>query len=124
MSTLFRPMLATEAIVVGFEEQMHNANVGRRNDVGRTVRSSAKAGKVGKGTLGALIVEGLPGQPFAGIRFSIGTGFDDELRAACWGQRAVLPGCIVRYRYFDIGIKDSPRFPTFQAFRTPFRERN
>lgn len=106
-----------EAVVVGVEEQMHNANTGYRNALGRTQRSSAKAGLVGKGTLGALLVEGLPGQPFAGLRFGLGTGFDDALRAKLWARRDQLRGVVVRYRYFDIGVKDSPRFPVFTSFR-------
>lgn len=107
----------SEARIVGTEEQMHNSNTGFRNALGRTQRSSAQAGMVGKGTLGALIVEGLPGQPFAGVRFGLGTGFDDALRASLWARRASLPGLTVRYRYFDFGTKDSPRFPVFTGFR-------
>ncbi len=105
-----------EAVVVGMEEQQHNANPGYRNEIGRTARSSAQAGKIGKGTLGALVVKGLPGQPFAGVQFNIGSGMDDALRAALWSQKD-LRGAVVRYRYFDIGVKDAPRHPIFTGFR-------
>lgn len=106
-----------EAVVVGVEEQMHNANVATRNELGRTKRSSAKAGLVGKGTLGALIVKGAPGQPFAGVSFGIGTGLDDAQRQRLWDQRVSLAGSVVKYRFFDIGTKDAPRHPVFVGFR-------
>jgi DNA ligase-1 len=104
-----------EAVIVGVEEQMFNGNTGFRNEIGRTARSSARSGKTGKDTLGALVVEGLPGQPFAGVRFNIGTGMDDALRAAMWARD--MTGVVVRYRYFDVGVKDAPRHPVFAGFR-------
>lgn len=106
-----------EAIIVGVEEQMANINTATRNELGRTQRSKSRAGLVGKGTLGALTVRGSPGQPFDGVRFSIGTGFDDALRAKLWEQRQLLAGIQVRYRYFDFGTKDAPRHPIFTGFR-------
>jgi DNA ligase-1 len=106
-----------EAVVVGVEERQHNANPGVRNNLGRTQRSSAKAGKVGLDTLGALVVQGAPGQPFAGVRFSIGTGMDDRARAQMWSVRDQLRGLQVKYRYCEIGVKDAPRFPVFIGFR-------
>jgi DNA ligase-1 len=104
-----------EAVIVGVVEQQFNANPGYTNEIGRTARSSAAGGKIGKDTLGALVVEGLPGQPFAGVRFNIGTGMDDALRAAMWARD--ITGLVVRYRYFDIGVKDAPRHPVFSGFR-------
>ncbi len=106
-----------EAIIVGIEEQQHNTNVAFKNELGRTKRSSAQAGMVGKGTAGALIVKGAPGQAFAGIQFNVGTGMDDELRATIWRQRDKLTGLGIKYRYFDIGVKDAPRHPVFLGFR-------
>jgi DNA ligase-1 len=106
-----------EAVVVGVEEQMHNTNPGIRNEIGRTKRSSARAGLVGKDTLGALVVKGSRGQPFAGVRFSIGTGFDDAMRTALWAERDNLAGLTVKYRFLDVGTKDAPRHPVFTGFR-------
>lgn len=106
-----------EAIVVGVDEQMHNGNVAFRNELGRTKRSHAAAGLSGKATLGSLLVKGDRGQPFAGITFGIGTGFDDHLRQTLWQARETLPGTVVKYRYFDIGVKDAPRQPVFLGFR-------
>lgn len=94
-----------EAIVVGIEEEMHNTNTAEKNELGRTKRSSAKAGKVGKGTMGALIVEGINGQ-FKDVTFNIGTGFTAAQRAEDWAV-----GTIVKYKFFPIGCKDKPRHP-------------
>lgn len=106
-----------EAIVVDVEEQLANLNEATKDNLGHTKRSTHKANKKGKDTLGALIVVGLNG-PYKGARFSIGTGFDDDLRRRLWSMgRAALPGKVVKYKYFPTGSKDAPRFPVFLGFR-------
>ena len=107
----------SEAIVIGVEEQMHNGNVATKNELGHTKRSTAKAGLKGKGTLGALIVKGAKGQPFAGIEFNIGTGFDDAMKQALWDKRKGLTGVVVKYKFLESGVKDKPRHPVFLGFR-------
>ena len=113
-----------EAEIVGYEERMHNTNPGVRNALGRTQRSSAKAGLVGMDTLGAFVVRGLPGQPFAGERFTVGggKGMDDAFRRSIWRQRDVIlkakPRTLLRYRFFDVGTKDAPRHTQFVALVT------
>lgn len=104
-----------EAAVHGWEELMENLNPATRNAAGKLERSSAKAGKRGKGVLGALHVCCLS----TGQEFAIGTGFTDEERASLWAMREKLEGKIVRYRYFPTGAKDKPRFPIFAGFRDP-----
>jgi DNA ligase-1 len=103
----------SEAVVLGCDELMHNANEATRDELGRTKRSSHKAGKVGRGTLGALHVRDVK----SGVEFDIGTGFDDATRKALWGVRTTLPGKLVKYKYFPSGSKDKPRFPVFLGFR-------
>ena len=105
----------SEAIIIGFEEQMHNANEATKDELGRTKRSSHKANMHGKDTLGALNVRDLK----TGVEFDIGTGFDDALRASLWKERLDLSGEIVKYKYFPTGSKDKPRFPVFLGFRDP-----
>lgn len=103
-----------EAVVVGVEEQMANENEATKDALGHTKRSTHKAGKRGKDTLGALRVRGLNG-PYKGREFSIGSGFDDALRAKLWAERPL--DRIVKYKYFPSGSKDAPRFPVFLGFR-------
>lgn len=104
-----------EAVVLGVYEQQHNGNEARVDALGRTERSSHKAGKTGKGVLGGLHVRGLNG-PYAGREFSVGTGFTDTERAALW-RRAGLTGAVLKYKFFPSGSKEAPRFPVFLGFR-------
>lgn len=99
--------------VVGFEERMHNGNEATTNELGRTKRSSHKENKTGRGDLGALIVERADG-----LRFNVGTGFDDDLRATIWAQRDKYLGKLAKVKYFAIGMKDAPRHPVFLGFRS------
>lgn len=111
-----------EAIVIGVEEQMRNTNEAKRDALGHTERSHKKAGLVGKGVLGALQVKGVNGD-FKGKLFSIGTGFNDEQRAALWAEAGGatnglgLNGRLVKYKFFPTGSKDAPRFPVFLGWR-------
>lgn len=102
-----------EAEIVGFEEQQHNANEATTDALGRTKRTTHKAGKQGKGTLGALLVKDLK----TGCEFNIGSGFTDVERAVIWANQPGHLGFIVRYKYFPTGSKDKPRFPVFVGFR-------
>jgi DNA ligase-1 len=103
-----------EAVVVGFVEEMENTNEAKRDALGNTERSTAKAGLVGKGTLGALVVRDEEGR-----EFNVGTGFKAIERAYMWEYRETLLGKHVTYKYFDHGIKEAPRHPVFKAFRAP-----
>jgi DNA ligase 1 len=108
-----------EAIIVGFEEEMENTNEATKNEIGRTKRSSAAEGLVGKGRLGAFIVEGMEGQPFAGVRFNVGTGIDHATRSTFWASQGDLLGQAVTYRYLPVGSLDAPRHPVFKGLRHP-----
>lgn len=99
----------SEALVLGVVEEMHNGNEATTNELGRTKRSSAKAGKTGKGTMGALQVRDLK----TGVEFEIGCGFTAADRAEFF-QR---PPKIVKYKFFPIGVKDKPRHPVYLGVR-------
>lgn len=102
-----------EAEVLGCVEQMHNENEATLDERGYTKRSTHKAGKVQAGVLGALQVRDIE----SGVEFEIGTGFTAEQRKNLWDGREYLPGKIVKYKHFPVGVKDKPRFPTFLGFR-------
>lgn len=103
----------TEAIVVGVEELYHNENAQKRNALGHAERSTAKAGLVAAGTLGALIVQ----SPEWDEPFKIGTGFDAATRSEIWAQRDSVIGRQVKFKHQPSGAKDAPRFPVFIGFR-------
>ena len=98
--------------IVGFVERMHNANEATRNELGYIERSSHKDNLVGRGDLGALVLETADGQ-----QFNCGTGFDDALRAEIWANKAAYLGRMAKVKSFLIGVKDLPRFPVFLGFR-------
>jgi DNA ligase-1 len=108
--------LDAEAEITGYYEEMENQNEAKTNNLGRTERSSAKSGLVGKGGLGGFEVRGI-GRVYAGVAFQIGGGFTARMRDVLWQTRSELVGEIVKYKYFPTGSKERPRFPVFLGFR-------
>lgn len=104
--------LDDEAILVEILEKQHNQNEAQHDAFGNTKRSTCQDGLVGAGTTGTLVVQ----RP-DGIRFGIGTGLDDALRAQVWSNPAAYIGSMVKYKYFPVGIKEKPRHPVFLGFR-------
>ena len=105
-----------EAIVIGFEERMHNGNEATTNALGHTERSSHQANMTGRGDFGALIVRGING-PYKDAEFRIGTGFDDADREYIWERQNTHLGQICKYKHFPMGSKLLPRFPVFLGWR-------
>jgi len=103
----------SEAEILGFEEKMTNNNLAKKDELGRTKRSSHKANKVGADTLGKIKVRDIK----TGVEFGIGTGFDDDMRRGIWENQKHYTGQIVKYKYQPSGAKDLPRFPVFLGFR-------
>jgi len=103
----------SEAIILGFEPRMHNANEAKKDAFGRTERSSCKANLIPTDTLGKLLVKDIK----SGIEFEIGTGFNDELRKEIWDNQKKYIGKLAKYKSFLIGVKEKPRFPVFLGIR-------
>jgi DNA ligase-1 len=103
----------SEAEIIGFEEEMHNGNCSETNELGRTKRSSAQAGKSGKNTLGAFAVRDVT----TGVEFSVGTGLTAEQRQVIWNNRRGMLGDLIKYKYFPVGVKVAPRHPVFLGMR-------
>lgn len=103
----------SEATIIGFEEEMFNGNEAQTNELGRTKRSTAAAGLSGKNTLGAFLVRDVN----TGVEFSIGTGLTAAQRLEAWGMRDRLVGCLAKYKFFPVGVKDKPRHPVFLGYR-------
>lgn len=108
-----KTFLDDEAVIIGFEERMHNTNNATVSETGRTKRSSRKSGKVGRGDLGALIVE------WHGFEFNIGGGFTDAEREHIWDNREKFYGKLVKFKYFPVGGYDLPRHPVYCGMRDP-----
>jgi len=99
--------------IIGFEERMFNGNEATINALGYTERSSHQENKVGKGDLGALVLE-----LSEGVSFNCGTGFDDAQRKEIWDHKEKYLGQYAMIKSFAIGVKDLPRFPVFKGIRS------
>jgi DNA ligase-1 len=100
----------SEFLLIGVEEELSNANEAKRNALGRTERSTAKAGMVPTGRAGALHGKDLK----SGVEFHLGTGLCDDDREWFWKHKDRLIGKFVgKYKSFLIGAKDLPRFPVY-----------
>lgn len=99
--------------IIGFEEEMFNGNEAQTNELGRTKRSTAKAGLSGKNTLGAFRVR----DP-EGVEFAIGTGLTAAQRQDFWDRRDSLLGEYLKYKCFEVGRKVAPRHPVFLGLRS------
>lgn len=99
-----------EAECIGVVEQMRNDNPQVLNELGRMKRSSHKANKVAKGTLGTLVC-----RTPAGVAFEIGTGMSEAERARLWARPPL--GKSIKYKFQPTGIKDKPRFPVYIGIR-------
>lgn len=104
-----------EAIVLGFEEKLHNNNEKEKDAFGLSKRSSCKDNLVPAGTLGNLLVKDIK----TNIEFSIGSGFDDATRKKIWENQPIYLNQLVKYKAQAFGAKEKPRFPVFLGFRSP-----
>ncbi len=98
--------------IIGCEERMHNGNEAMVSETGRTKRSTAKAGKIGRGDLGALICKTKEGH-----EFGVGTGFSDGQRAQLWEIKHQLIGQFAKVKFHETGTKDVPLLPVFLQIR-------
>ena len=103
----------SEAYILGMEPLLRNHNKPTKNALGHTERSSHIYNKVADDLLGALNVKDVR----TGVEFSIGSGFTEEQRREIWNKQVELIGSIVKYKYFEVGVKDKPRFPIFCGLR-------
>lgn len=104
-----------EAKIVGMEEEEFNSNEATKDELGRTKRSSAKAGKVNKGTMGKVLCIDLE----SGIDFKCGIfkGFDAKWKQKMFDNPEMIVGHIGRFEKFGPGEKDRPRHPRFNGLR-------
>lgn len=106
-----------EALIMDTYAEMENTNEEFTNELGRTARSSAKAGKVAKAQLGGFHVIG-QGAFYNGIDFDVpNSSITHEDRKALWEKRDDLKGKLLTYKFFPQGSDMRPRHPVFKGFR-------
>lgn len=103
-----------EAEIIGFECLYKNENEAKTNALGNTERSTHKENLVSQELLGKLTVRCVE----TDVEFDIGSGFTFAQRDLMWKHQDSLIGRTVKYKHFPIGVKDKPRFPIFQGFRS------
>ena len=110
-----KPVEDDECVVIGFEEQMLNGNEVYTDELGLNVRSAHKENKVGKGTLGALVVKSaLWDEPFA---IGTGIGLTDNVRKYIWDNQNKFMGSLWTYKYQKYGSINAPRQPIAKGMR-------
>ena len=104
-----------EAVVLDCYEGLTNQNAAEKDAFGRTKRSTAQAGMVGRGELGGFVVRVLD----SGVEFRL--GYNQVLggvdRVTLWQQREALVGKLIKFKHQPSGAKEAPRFPKFIGFR-------
>jgi DNA ligase-1 len=121
-----KPYIEVDAIVQRIVEGRRNDNEARINPLGHTERSTHQENMQPNGMVGAMesvlcedvIFNGntihRKGDP---IRVSAGR-LTHEQRALFFIRQDLLVGKRIKAQIFPIGIKDKPRHPTFQSFRS------
>lgn len=104
----------SEAEIIGFEELYKNMNDKQVNELGNSFRSSHKDNLMAMDTLGALVVRDIK----SGVEFNIGSGYTQEVRDQIWANREKYLGELAKYKHFEVGVKDKPRFPVFIGMRS------
>jgi DNA ligase-1 len=103
-----------DAVVLRLVEGEENTNEATIGASGYTERSTHKANMIPNGMVGALICKDIEsGQE---ITVAAGKMTHDE-RRTFWEYKSMLVGATIKYKTFPRGVKDKPRFPTFQALR-------
>jgi len=113
-----KPLEQDEAKIIGLFEQMENQNEKTVDALGRSVRSSHKDNKKGKGTLGGYILQSERWEK----PFRCGTiiGGTVDYRQKIWDNPKLALEQYVTYLYQGYGSIDAPRQPRCKAeFRMP-----
>lgn len=110
-----KPFEDAEGRITGWFEEMENTNEAKREVTGKLKRSSSKAGKVAKGTLGGFILNDCS----TGVEVRVGGGFTKEERINLWKlikSGHDFRGTLVRYKKQKQGQLNKPRHPNFIEF--------
>lgn len=115
-----------EALVVGLEEGEDNNNEAQTNELGRTFRTSHMDNKVPNGTVGNLQCKMLKDVIYNGTlilsKDQIVTVSPGVLTLAerkyYWDNQDKIVDHVIKFKFFPKGIKDKPRFPTYQSHRS------
>lgn len=115
-----------EAVVVSIIEGETNNNEAKLNELGHTSRSTHQANMVPNGMVGAMMcrlikdVKDSRGNVLfqKGEEIKVGAGrMSHKDREFYFQNPDKLIGQIIKFKLFPKGVKDKPRFPTYQSIR-------
>ncbi len=124
-----KPWSDFEILVTGITEGQMNGNEAKTNTLGRTERSSAKAGMVPNGQVGSI--QGTMLKDFhdpatgkllfaAGLPVTAGSGEMSVAEATDYfANPHKIVGHFAKIKTMTHGVKDLPRFPTYASHRLP-----
>lgn len=104
-----------EGLVMSLEEGVINENELQRDELGRAKRTSHQENMQPSGKVGTLHVKDLKTNELVAVSPGRMT---HDMREHYWKNPTELVGSIIKYRWFDYGRLDAPRFATFQALRS------
>jgi len=122
-----KPWADAEILVTGITEGEKNGNEAKRNTLGRTERSSAKAGMIPNGQVGSI--QGTMLADFfdpitdkllfaKGLPVTVGSGEMSVPEATYYFENPhEIVGHVVKFKHMTHGVKDQPRFPTYISHR-------
>lgn len=116
-----------EMRICGVLEGSSNGNIKKSNPNGYAERATLKENMKPNGMIGTLCGHTLQDAIFSdriiipkGTYIEVGAGkMTHKQRKYFFENQAEIIGKCAKYQFFPIGIKDKPRFPTFQSFRSP-----
>jgi len=122
-----KPWADAEILVTGITEGEMNSNAAKKNTLGRTERSSAKAGMIPNGQVGSIQGVMLADffDPFTGkllfekgLTVTVGSGEMTVEEATYYFENPeLIVNHIVKFKHMTHGVKDKPRFPTYISHR-------
>lgn len=116
-----------EAQVIAVKEGESNGNEATINELGKTSRSTHQANMIPNGLVGTLVcklfkdVKDSSGKIIlhAGQVIDVAAGkMTHEERSFYFKNQDQILSRVIKFQFFPKGIKDKPRFPTFQTFRS------
>lgn len=103
-----------EALVLEIIEGRENLNEERTNELGNTYRTSHQDNQVPNGLLGSMRCRDLK----TDLEIIVSAGsMPHDLRKYYFNNQSEVVGHVIKYKCFPKGVKDLPRFPTYQSHR-------
>ena len=122
-----KPWGDAEILVTGITEGMSNQNAAEKSTLGRTKRSSAKAGMVPNGQVGSIqgtlladFHDPITGTLLfkKGLEITVSPGEMTVAEAVdLFNHPEKIVGHIVKFQHMTHGVKDLPRFPGYKSHR-------